>query len=593
MTRLMRLALLVCCATGAAAQNTSSRATIVAHVLDFVADVLPPATLAPFAGEMEAAMAAMAANVARDHHVPEVAAAKATLQPVLAQIERDLGAPNTTAFDYFGWVPRYEASAVAGAASQPLGANCWNTVSVTAMAPTAAGDVQVSIKVAGAKSLLCSDMYALITPAAFQLAWLPGPIGGTKHYTFSTANLTASEKWDLLNTGVRVFRFRDNPLKTVSDVLQTALLFVPLLTAKPPAFAAKRNVDFLRNYRGLTMAPRNDSGATLLDASDIDPGSFFGIIRLDGLDTMLAWGMGSHTGHTAIALHNETGHLHVCESTTKDSYWPVNGVQCTPYARWLKQAREAGHNVVLAPLAEPYRSRFNNTAALRFFRENEALDYGFQSMLWGWIDTPRDNYPCLPPYPNSDGDGFCLTFELYSTLFPFIGKLTGSAAIEQLYLAAFNQRVFNSTTAPLRSATDVYQAAAAKEMDLHAMPTIIERDDTIYNQVFNNGTKTRGLAMNCDVFVCRMWKAGGLFDALGDGFQCAELTNWDDYALEVLAAPATRPAACVAADPANKLCQLVGDWTLELPDLGTRKPLPGYAQKCPGLPPMYERPDVC
>ena len=99
--------------------------------------------------------------------------------------------------------------------------------------------------------------------------------------------------------------------------------------------------------------------------------------------------------------------------------------------------------------------------------------------------------------------------------------------------------------------------------------------------------------MRRQVFVCRMWKAGGLFDALGDDFQCAELTNWDDYALDVLAAPAQRPAACVAADPDNKLCQLTGAWTLGLADLGTRKPAKGYAQACPSLPPKYVRPAVC
>ena len=145
---------------------------------------------------------------------------------------------------------------------------------------------------------------------------------------------------------------------------------------------------------------------------------------------------------------------------------------------------------------------------------------------------------------------------------------------------------------PLRSATEVYQAAAEKGIDLHDLPTIIERDDWLYANTWPNGTKTRAVAMNCDVFVCRMWKAGGLFED-DDDFQCAELTNWDDYALNVLTAPSQRPAPCVAADPGNALCQLAGKWTLTLPDLGTRKPAKNYAQACPGLPPKYERPAVC
>ena len=44
----------------------------------------------------------------------------------------------------------------------------------------------------------------------------------------------------------------------------------------------------------------------------------------DGLDPMLAWAMGSSTGHTAIAVRDPTtGELFVHESTVKDDYWCV------------------------------------------------------------------------------------------------------------------------------------------------------------------------------------------------------------------------------------------------------------------------------
>eukprot|EP00339_Tiarina_fusa_P021209 CAMPEP_0117027492 /NCGR_PEP_ID=MMETSP0472-20121206/20089_1 /TAXON_ID=693140 ORGANISM="Tiarina fusus, Strain LIS" /NCGR_SAMPLE_ID=MMETSP0472 /ASSEMBLY_ACC=CAM_ASM_000603 /LENGTH=48 /DNA_ID= /DNA_START= /DNA_END= /DNA_ORIENTATION= len=38
-----------------------------------------------------------------------------------------------------------------------------------------------------------------------------------------------------------------------------------------------------------------------IDESLVHSGDFIGIIRLDGLDPMLAWGMGSTTGHTTVA----------------------------------------------------------------------------------------------------------------------------------------------------------------------------------------------------------------------------------------------------------------------------------------------------
>lgn len=44
----------------------------------------------------------------------------------------------------------------------------------------------------------------------------------------------------------------------------------------------------------------------ILNESQIHSGDFIGVIRLDGLDPVLAFGMGSHTGHTAVALWEET-----------------------------------------------------------------------------------------------------------------------------------------------------------------------------------------------------------------------------------------------------------------------------------------------
>ena len=78
-----------------------------------------------------------------------------------------------------------------------------------------------------------------------------------------------------------------------------------------------------------------------VNESYIHDGDFLGVMRLDGLDTMLAWGMGSTTGHTLICMRDEQGQLHVLESTTNSSYWPTNGIQSTPYETWLKQAEAA------------------------------------------------------------------------------------------------------------------------------------------------------------------------------------------------------------------------------------------------------------
>ena len=74
---------------------------------------------------------------------------------------------------------------------------------------------------------------------------------------------------------------------------------------------------------------------------------------------------------------------------------------------------------------------------------------------------------------------------------------------------------------------------------------------------------------------------------------CGQFTIWDAYTLNILAVPHQRPAQCVASDPDNHLCQLIGDYTLNLNDYASKPVYPHMAEKCPGKPPFYERPDDC
>ncbi|CAK9117729.1 unnamed protein product [Durusdinium trenchii] len=137
--------------------------------------------------------------------------------------------------------------------------------------------------------------------------------------------LTEAQTWDVDNLGVRIFLFHESGLATMRSLLETALLFTPLHTKGVAPLAAKRNVDFLKKYMGIDIkTKRVDHGELVLNESDIHSGDFLGVIRMDGLDPMLAFGMGSHTGHTAVALWEE-GQLYVAESTVNSSYWYAFG----------------------------------------------------------------------------------------------------------------------------------------------------------------------------------------------------------------------------------------------------------------------------
>ena len=96
------------------------------------------------------------------------------------------------------------------------------------------------------------------------------------------------------------------------------------------------------------------------DPSLVKSGDTFDILRLDGLDPMIAWAMGSATGtsqydslplffyisyidyffllnfirfylgHQAVAMWKDA-ELFICESNAKTGYWPINGIQCNLY----------------------------------------------------------------------------------------------------------------------------------------------------------------------------------------------------------------------------------------------------------------------
>jgi len=82
-------------------------------------------------------------------------------------------------------------------------------------------------------------------------------------------------------------------------------------------------------------------------------------------------------------------------------------------------AKKADFNVLWVPLSDENRKKFNETSANKYVDFMYGIDYGYESMLMGWIDTIKDNYPCLP-----DNKDLCLSKELvdvvFSNLVPYV-----------------------------------------------------------------------------------------------------------------------------------------------------------------------------
>ena len=92
--------------------------------------------------------------------------------------------------------------------------------------------------------------------------------------------------------------------------------------------------------------------------------------------------------------------------------------------------------------------------------------------------------------------------------------------------------------------------------------------------------------MVCCVFVCNVYKAAGLFDAIEggrDAMNCGEQTNADVYALDIFEPDAT------------KTVQFSGEFELALwPPPGSRPRYAHMNERCPSLAEDgYAHPDGC
>lgn len=101
------------------------------------------------------------------------------------------------------------------------------------------------------------------------------------------------------------------------------------------------------------------------------------------------------------------------------------------------------------PLSNEQRNKFNETAAQEWFYKCEGLPYGYHNFLYGWIDTPTDNWPGM--LPNE------LTPILFSVLENIIPNV-----VDIFYTQALNKRLGTSGL----NVAQIAAAAADKGMSV-------------------------------------------------------------------------------------------------------------------------------
>jgi hypothetical protein len=127
----------------------------------------------------------------------------------------------------------------------------------------------------------------------------------------------------------------------------------------------KLNADFIEAGTNYRWKERKNNFVNL-SSYEVKPGDFLAITRMDGIDQIIQYGAGTHSGHSAVVLEVD-GVLSVVES--QDGwYWPKHGIQRNDWETWKKWALNADFNVAVLPLTEESRKKFNTTLAEKFFK---------------------------------------------------------------------------------------------------------------------------------------------------------------------------------------------------------------------------------
>lgn len=250
-------------------------------------------------------------------------------------------------------------------------------------------------------------------------------------------------------------------------------------------------------------------------------------MRLDGLDPLIMYGTGSHSGHTVTALRDDSdGRLYIVESQS-GWYWPTDRIQRTLFADWMDYADAADFHVTWMPLSAESRTKFDSAKAWEWFRGVEGLPYGYHNFLYGWVDTPEQNWPKI------------LGKDLIPVVFSLLERIDKNIT-DTFYTDALNKHLGVSGM----NITEIAIEANKRGLNVSSVMGLTELDGWKYTGEYHDGR-----SMVCSAFVIAIWKAAGVFD--GVTINAVEWAPKDVYQVDIFDHNPTYPQVCRDADPGN------------------------------------------
>jgi hypothetical protein len=256
----------------------------------------------------------------------------------------------------------------------------------------------------------------------------------------------------------------------------------------------------------------------------------------------------------------------------------------------MEQGRKNDYNVVWAPLDRDLARAFDVDVAWQYIDGMYGIDYGWEVVLTSLLDTTEGNLVCADSAGN-----MCIRADHWEMAFHLVEKFSADAA--RVFKPAMMQRAGVDFNLPLIEA--YYAAHSQQDIAPRELHNVVEANGWLYNTTRDGVPELSPVAI-CNVFTCNVWKAGGLFGDLAEDINCGEWRVNDNYRLRFYEADFERPDVCVAADPENPLCQVLGKYALRIdlePGVGPRYNYAdlyaNFADHCPSLAPDYINPPGC
>lgn len=230
---------------------------------------------------------------------------------------------------------------------------------------------------------------------------------------------------------------------------------------------------------------------------------------------------------------------------------------------------DSNPQIALLPLHPDLRAKFNETAAWIYAKSMNGKPYGYHNMIFSWIDTISDNYP-----PPLDAHVVASVMTVWTKLQPeYAGNMWEEALNKRLGTKGLHL-------------SEIIVESEKRGITFDKLLTVPENDSWVYED---------GQSASCIAFVLMMYKEAGLFDPITSSVEVTEFTIKDAYTLNFFEDNSTRlPEWCNKDDDVKlPFCQIKGRYRMELPGYNTMEPYAHMNERCPSLPPDYNRTKGC